>query len=161
MTEPTGRLTRTPEAETDAYSVWTAILTLAGPNASSDGPIGTLTPSLQRLHAMLLVDSEVNNGGFSQFFFNGGGDWLDDAIFGFTEAGLEDRRQLAIEAADATIPQLDALRAAREGGSLETYAAWAESSDLERFDDRWYELDAIDEPLDQFIADHESEIWDR
>jgi hypothetical protein len=160
MTEPTRRLARTPGAETDAYSVWTAILTSAGSDSSPDGPIGSMTTILQQLHGMLLVDSEVSNGGFSQFFYNGGGIWLDEAIAGFAAAGLDGHRQVTVEAADVMVAEIDALRAAQRPPSLEAYAAWSESSDLRQFDDRWNEFDAIDGRLDRFIADHASEIWD-
>jgi hypothetical protein len=144
----------------DASDVWAVLLKLAGRDTGPDGPYGAFTPAIRQLHAMSLLDGEVNNGGFSQFFFNGGGEWLDDAIAGLAAAGLPDHRQVTIEAADATIPQIPALRKAREGTSLESYAAWADSSNLGEFDDRWYELGPVYEALDRFVADHAVEIWE-
>jgi Domain of unknown function (DUF4375) len=160
MTEPAGRLPRTADPGTDPFDAWTAILRVAGPDSSPDGPIGSLTPSLQRLHGMLLLDSEVKNGGFSQFFFNGGGAWLDEAIGGFGELGLDEHKGLTIEVADLVAGDIEALRAAQASRSLESYAAWAESADLERYDDRWYELDDIADDLERFVQQHSSEMWE-
>ena len=161
MPDGTRRLARaTMPAQLDAIDVWRIVLEQGGQDTGPDGPYGEFRPAIQQLHAMSRLDGDVSNGGFSQFFFNGGGEWLDEAIAGFAAAGLVDHRRLTMEAADSVMPRIPELRAAREGDSLEAYAAWAESSDLGEYDDRWYDLPSVYEVLDRFVADHVEEIWD-
>jgi hypothetical protein len=122
--------------------------------------LDAFTPAIRQVYAMSLLDAEVQNGGFSQFLYNGGGVWFDDAIVGFAAAGLTEHRRLTIEAADASVAGITGLSAAQAQPSTQAYATWAEDSGLETFDDRWYELPDVAAALDRFVADHADEIWE-
>ena len=145
---------------TVAVEVWIAIIEAVPSVVDDPMLLDGYTPVIRQVYAMSVLDAEVGNGGFSQFLFNGGGAWLDDAIAGLQAIGLDEHRQVTVEVADAGVAQIDALRAARREGRLESYAAWARSSDLGQFDDRWYALDGIGEVLDAFVARQEAEIWE-
>jgi hypothetical protein len=153
------RLAAPTPVPTSAIDVWIAIEQAVPSVTTRPEALDEYTPAIRQVYAMSRLSAEVNNGGFSQFFFNGGGVWLDDAIGGFAAPGLDGYRRLTIEAADAVVAQMNTLVAAQRGKALEAYAAWTENSDLERFDDRWWELPDLDEALDRFVADHAGEIW--
>ena len=65
-----------------------------------------------------------------------------------------------MEAADAGVAKLDLLRAAWQGNTLESYAAWDEIADFRGGDGRWYALPDIYPVLDRFVAEHADEIWE-
>ena len=118
------------------------------------------TPAIRRMFAMSRLADEVDNGGFSQFFYNGGGVWLDDAIAGFEALGLEEHRQLTVDAAEAVIPILATLTAAQESASLDAYGDWAEQAGLDALDDRWYALPDIDAACAAFMDEHAADLWE-
>ena len=152
------RLPRAAVVPAHADEVWDVILETVPDWRQRPESLDVYTATIRQVHAMSLLTAEVNNGGFSQFMFNGGGVWFDDAIAGFAAAGLPDHSALADEAAAAGAAQIDALIAAQRG-SIEAYAAWQESSGLGAFDDRWFELPDSEAALDQFIRDRDPEIW--
>ena len=159
MNEPENRrLPRPATVPTRADEVWDAIVHAVPDWRQRPEALDAYTPAIRQVHAMSLLTAEVNNGGFSQFMFNGGGIWFDDAIEGFAAAGLGEHSKLADKAAAAGAAQIDALVTAQRG-SLEGYAAWAQSSGLGEFDDRWYDLPDPEPALDQFVRDHASDIW--
>ena len=161
MREPSGRrLPRPVPHPASAADAWAAVVAAMPDLRRQPEALDPYTASMRQLHAMSLLSAEVNNGGFSQFFFNGGGLWLDDAIAGFAAAGLESYRSLAVEAADTVIARMDSLVGAQRAGGMDAYSAWAESAGLERFDDRWWELPDLDSALDRFVDEHAADLWE-
>jgi hypothetical protein len=154
------RLPRPATLPTDALEVWTRIVEHVPGIARDPEPLDPYTPAVRQVYAMSRLNVEVNNGGFSQFLYNGGGVWFDDAISGFEAAGLIEHRLVTVEAADAALAGIESLTAALRRPSIEAYATWAEGSGLGAFDDRWYALPDIDEGLDGFVAERADEIWE-
>ena len=146
----------TPDNAADA---WAAIVQAIPEGSRAREVLDAYEPAVPQLYAMSLLAAEVNNGGFSQFFFNGGGMWVDDAIAGFAAAGLVDYSRLTVDATNAVVTQMDALVEA-QGRSLDGYADWSAKAGLDQYDDRWWELPDLDPALDRFLADHASEIWE-
>ena len=160
MTEPGLRLPRPATVPTDPLEVYVLILTAVPDTMRQPEALDDHTAAIRQLHGMVRLENEVANGGFSQFFFNGGGVCVDDAIAGFAAAGLPDHSAVADAAAAAGAERIDDLRAALQTGTLEAYAAWADGSGLGDFDDRWYALPETDDALGRFVADHADEIWE-
>jgi hypothetical protein len=154
------RIPRPARVPTLADDVWTAILHAVPGVARRPDLLDEYTPAIRQLSAMSRLNAEVNNGGYSQLFYNGGGVVLDDAIAGFAAAGLDGHRQVTVDAADFLIPRIGALVAAQRTPSLEAYAAWAAASGLDAFDDRWYALPDVLPALTGFIDEHAAEIWE-
>jgi hypothetical protein len=156
---------RLPAAEAPAdgnsTTVWSVLLRTAGRDTGPDGAHAAFTPAIQQLHAMSLVNAEVNNGGFNQLFFNGVGHWLPRAIEGFAAADLAAHRAILLEIAEPAAAEAGLRARARAQQSLEAFSATYDETRLGAFDDRWYELGDIYEQLDRFVADHADEIWDR
>jgi hypothetical protein len=57
-----------------------------------------LSPGLQMMWGTFVVDGEVNNGGFNQFFWNSSGQFAMQAIAGFRLIGAEEHAALVEEA---------------------------------------------------------------
>lgn len=161
MTAPGGqRLPRPSVLPADRFDAF-VVISEAVPAVSRDPyALDPFAPAIRQLYAMNLLSNEVDNGGFSQFFYNGGGVWLDDAIAGFGTAGLDGHQQVTIDAAEAVLPILATLTAAQQQASLAGYGDWAEQAGIDAFDDRWYALSDIDAACERFMADHAEEIWE-
>ena len=154
------RLSRPAVLPADRFDLFIAISEAVPGVVRDPDVLDAYTPTIRQAYAMNLLSNEVDNGGFSQFFYNGGGVWLDDAIAGFAATGLDDHRQLTIDAAEAVMPIIATLTAAQQQASLDAYGDWAEQSGLDALDDRWYELPAIDDAFEPFMADRQDEIWE-
>lgn len=151
------RLDVLPQHAFDVYLYASTIIPGAGSGPEALDPY---TAPVRQLYAAFLLNGEINNGGFSQLFFNGLGVWLDEAIAGLAAAGLDDHSAVLDEAGAHGATQLEALSAARRRGSLDDYADWHAASSFGPFDDRWYALPSIDPAMDRFHADHVAEIWE-
>lgn len=57
----------------------------------------------RELLAVWRLDSEVNNGGFDQFYWNSSGDLAKEAVEGLTTIGAEERAAI-VEAANSQFP---------------------------------------------------------
>ena len=145
---------------TDYLEVWMTIANAVPEVSRRIEALDPYTPAIRQLYAMARLSGEVNNGGFSQFLFNGGGVWFDDAIEGFGLAGLPEHQELVGRVAEVGVGLLPALRAAWAEDSLEAYSAFDEQANLDEFDDAWYDLEALDEALDRFVAQRAAEIWE-
>jgi hypothetical protein len=160
LTEAGRRLAAPNPRPTDYLDVW-AVIAEAEPTARRNvGALDPSTPTIRRVYPMARLDAEVKNGGFSQFLFNGGGVWLDDAISGLGAAGLAGHRQVVEAAARTGMARLDALQAAQRENTLEAYAAYAAASELGPHDDQLYDLEEVGPAVDRFIAAHAADIWE-
>ena len=155
-----GRLPRREPLPASAFDVYLHTLDVVGSGGTRPESLDPYVPAVRGLYAAYLLDGEINNGGFSQLFFNGYGEWLDEAIAGLAAAGLEGHRQVMVEAADYGITLLDELQSAQAGASLQSYADWADTSGFRPFDDRWYALPSIDAAFDRYLVEHADEIWE-
>ena len=118
-----------------------------GLDLSTDGPaFRALSSVRQQFIAMWVLESDVLNGGFLQFYFNGWG-WLAElAAAGYEAIGAKDCaslvRQLQV-IADRECQQLAETPEAlpKVDTVLEAFAWLRTRTSLNDFDDLWYELD--------------------
>jgi hypothetical protein len=75
-----------------------------------------LTGGQQMLWATMLLEGEVNNGGFNQYFFNTEGMYLEDAIRGFETFGSPAHAKLARQARNAYTKDRERINDARDKG---------------------------------------------
>jgi hypothetical protein len=82
-------------------------------NGSADEQYATVkrwTKGLQMLWATQLVDDEVNNGGFNQYFFNSSGQFAIEAVEGLELIGAHKRAQVVQRAIDQLFTDAPQLR---------------------------------------------------
>jgi len=68
--------------------------------SSQDRSLGQLSSEEQRYFAVGLLEGEVYNGGFDQFFWNSSGDYYQLAVAGLEDVGAVSALALVKEAAD-------------------------------------------------------------
>jgi hypothetical protein len=155
------RLFTSPDSPIESsIDTWTAILKSVASDLTPAGPLSSFTPTIQRLHAMYLVDGEVNNGGFNQLFFNGDDSWLPRAIEGFEQAGLDGHRDIVV-AVQVPAATEEAMRAAAHAANtLQAFSDTYRETRLGEYDERWYAMPDIYDTLDQFVVARKADIWD-
>jgi hypothetical protein len=108
--------------------------------------VPALPEGLQMVFATWLVETEVSNGGFPQYFWNPAGEFAVEALYGYRMLGAM-RHAAALEAALATYirerPQLERFRG---GGTPEDFAAWATFSALGALDWQFWSLATAEDP---------------
>jgi hypothetical protein len=126
--------------------------------------VPALPEGLQMVFATWLVESEVSNGGFPQFFWNPASEFAVEALYGYRMLGAQ-RHAAILETALATYirerPQLERFRG---GGTPDDFAAWAAYSALGTLDWQFWSLATAEDPhalrihyirthLDEFVAE--------
>ncbi len=124
--------------------------------------VDRLSPGLQTIYTTYLVETEVNNGGFNQYFFNPAGRMADIALAGFRTLGATEHEGLMREALavyERVRPRLDS---ARKTGTMEAFSETYEDGDFEALDRRFYDLDTDLSALRiQYIRTHLDQFADR
>jgi hypothetical protein len=92
------------------------------PSDSAVGAIAHLPEALRSWYIAFVVDAEVLNGGFNQFFFNPSGELARDAPQAFATLGLHEAGGLVQRALHLMESHAPALEQARKRGTLEAFA---------------------------------------
>lgn len=115
---------------------------------SSDGSLARLSADEQRYFAVSLLEGEVFNGGFEQFFSNSSGDYYHLAVAGMEEIGALSALTIAKEAAEAVFgssgPSIDReerrqIMYPKPSQLSEVSARFRQSSRLEFLDKQFWE----------------------
>ena len=99
-------------------------------------------PDEAAFFTLVLVDSEIDNGGFSQLFTNSTGDLTEEAVRGAERFGLPEHAELLRAASAELFPDGVALDQETRFGQWERLDDSADAA-IESFDDRWYALDSV------------------
>lgn len=113
--------------------------------------LNVLPEGLRAFFAIWLVDGEVKNGGFSQYFWNNGDGAATAAVGGFRLLGAEQHAALMEEAIAIQEQERAAMAPIEAEGTLEAFHDAAERSALGSLDMRYYELPDIEPALARFI----------
>jgi hypothetical protein len=101
--------------------------------------IRSLAPGVRAIYTTWLVDAEVNNGGFHQYFFNSSGQYAGDALAGYELLGAEEYAAI-MRSAIATFEIDRAQLASFEAEDPEVFADSAAHVALSEIDQRYYAL---------------------
>jgi uncharacterized protein DUF4375/uncharacterized protein DUF1629 len=116
------------------------------------------SPGLRMLWATQLVDDEVSNGGFNQYFFNTGGHFVDEAIAGFKLIGAPERAELVAAAAEQLLRDAPQLRPFYEKGTLEAFMESYRHTDLSTLDAAWHSATEFSSRRTRYIRSHPEEF---
>jgi Domain of unknown function (DUF4375) len=131
-------LRESEDAESDAYLPLIDFVYRSDDGVSAR--YDALTKGQRMLWATMVVEGEVNNGGFNQYFFNTGGETLADAIRGFETFGSTEHAKLAREAAELYRKDRERIAQARAEGTLDAFSESYESEPYAALDSRFFEL---------------------
>jgi len=122
-----------------------------GPEARDDVilalPIGT-----KAIYTTWLVDVEVNNGGFEQFFFSPSSRYAGIALRGYELLGAEEYAAIMRAAIATYESERDVIAPHRDAGTLDAFRDSHRHTTLDEVDQRYYALgDRIYEAWADFI----------
>lgn len=102
--------------------------------------LARLPAGIRAVYATWLVDADVNNGGFNQFFYNHDERMAGEALLGYELFGAEDYADV-MRAAIATFEvERDRLLPYYERGTLEAFSQSYRHTELDTVDQRYYAL---------------------
>jgi hypothetical protein len=102
--------------------------------------VRALAPGVRALYVTWLVDGEVNNGGFNQYFWNTRGELAEEAVTGFMLFGAAHHAALMQEAIQARAQEAPEMERFREDNTLESFSESYEHTKLGELDEKFYEL---------------------
>jgi len=118
--------------------------------------ISALPLPVRAVYATVLLDNEVLNGGFSQFFWNSTGQFARMAVEGLDYFGAQEHARVTRAAVAVYESGRAGLTRFREEGSDEAFRSFSKASKLQPFDEQYYALggDSLSDILSQFIRHH-------
>jgi hypothetical protein len=98
-------------------------------------PAGT-----RAIYTTFLVDAEVNNGGFNQFFYNPSGEFAGHALAGYELLGGEEYAAIMRAAIATRESERERMAQFYDAGTLEAMSQSYEHTELGEVDQRYYSL---------------------
>lgn len=102
--------------------------------------IRELPPGTKAIYSTWVVDAEVNNGGFNQFFFNPSGELAGLALAGYELMGAEEYAAVMRAAIATYESERDTLAPYHADHSLESFSESYRHTSLGEVDQRYYSL---------------------
>jgi hypothetical protein len=102
--------------------------------------VAKLPTGAQALYITWLVDGEVNNGGFNQFYWNASGQFTDQAAEAFEFFSAHEHAALMREANSVRAMEVGKMKKFKDRGSLEAFSESYKESQLRPVDDKYYAL---------------------
>ena len=99
--------------------------------------VAALPPALQAWYVAFVVDAEVLNGGFNQFFFNSSGVFAPMAPAAFAQIGIPEAGELVVRALQLLEAHAPALEAAEAAGTIEAFMETYIDQPFEELDDAY------------------------
>ena len=115
------------------------ILANVDQNADELDWVGTLNPAHRALYVTWLVEAEVNNGGFNQFYFNSSGQVAQYGEESFRTFGANRYADL-MHRANLTYDSIKADLEQYNDGTVESFSKSYENNPLNKLDDEFYKL---------------------
>jgi hypothetical protein len=119
---------------------------LVGDGANAASAYDELGAGMRAVFATDVLDAQVRNGGFSQFFWNASGRFAPDALDGFERIGARQRAVIVQQAIDLFLREggLNLRKVGRES-ALTGYSDFAGRINFRALDSAYYKLDATED----------------
>jgi hypothetical protein len=98
------------------------------------------TPGMQMLYTTWLLEGEVNNGGFNQYFWNTEGKTADMALAGYRLVGAEAYADVVRRAIATQKEEAEMMQEFKAKGTLEAFSESYEHTKLSSLDEEFYDL---------------------
>jgi hypothetical protein len=128
-----------PDEEIE-YAVFDTLLAAIGDDYERETEIvSAWSPGQQMLYTTIILEGEVNNGGFNQYFWNTEGKFADQALAGFRLVEAEQyagilQRAIAVQKQEA--PEMQKYK---DRDTLEAFSESYEHTKLNKLDDEFYD----------------------
>lgn len=120
--------------------------------------VRSMSPGRRMVWGTFMVDGEVNNGGFNQFFWNSSRDYIHEAADGFRLIGASAHLELLEEAVRRLEERWPQISSFHERGTLEAFSESYDDAVFDDLDRRYYELDSHD-LIVEYIQSHPTEFF--
>jgi hypothetical protein len=123
--------------------------------------IRALSPGFQAFWSTSILEGQVDNGGFSQFFWNNSRVYGLDALKGFKLLGATDKAAIVEAAIQRAVANADEYRRFRAADTLDAYREWdkASAQDFAELDSRYGQSsDDLNSLIVQYVRKHPEEF---
>jgi hypothetical protein len=103
--------------------------------------VASLPPGVRALYITWLVEAEVNNGGFNQYYWNSTGQFSADAVGAFEFFAASKHAALMRDANKIQALEADRMQKFKERGSPDAFSESYKETQLGPLDDRFYGID--------------------
>jgi len=103
--------------------------------------VRALPYGIRAVYLTWVVEAEVNNGGFNQYYYNTDGIFASEAVEAFEYFGAARHASLLREANAVRATEADVMAEFKALGTLEAFSESYEHSQLGPLDDRFYKLE--------------------
>jgi hypothetical protein len=122
--------------------------------------LNKLSNGQQAFWSTWVLEGEVNNGGFNQFYFNSSGQFFKMAEIGFRTIGAEKYAELTTRANKIYAENKERLEEF-DDGTMESFSESYKDNPLNKLDDEFYDLgdkESISELRIKYIREHKTEF---
>jgi hypothetical protein len=102
--------------------------------------VNALSEGFKAVYTTWVVEAEVNNGGFNQYFWNSSGQFAMEAIAGFKELSALQHASLMENAVKIAIDEFPEIKKFKDIGTLEAFSESYQHTNLNELDDKFYDL---------------------
>ena len=102
--------------------------------------VGRLSVGIRSTYLTWIVEAEVNNGGFNQYYFNTEGKFASEAVGAFEYFGASEHAALMRDANAVRAEEAAGMTKFKEKGTLEAFSESYEETKLGPLDDRFFKL---------------------
>jgi hypothetical protein len=113
--------------------------------------MASLPPAVRAVHAALVLDGEVKNGGFNQFFWNSPHSRVVYAVEALEFFGAQEHLAILREAMETAATERDQLLPYHVEGSIRAFSASYREGLFEHLDARYYGLPDLTDMLARVI----------
>ena len=99
------------------------------------------TPGMQMLYTTWILEGEVNNGGFNQYFWNTEGKTADMALAGYRLVGAEAYADVVRRAIATQKEEAEMMQEFKDKDTLEAFSESYEHTKLNALDDEFFDLE--------------------
>lgn len=122
--------------------------------------LNKLSNGQQAFWSTWVLEGEVNNGGFNQFYFNSSGQFFKMAEIGFKTIGAEKYAELNTRANKIYAENKERLEEF-DDGTMESFSESYKDNPLNKLDDEFYDLgdkESVSELRIKYIREHKTEF---
>lgn len=121
--------------------------------------IKNLSPGKKAIFSIWILEAEVNNGGFNQFYYNSSGNFSELAFEGLILIGATSTADI-LQRANTIYKNIEEDLRNNDDGTIESFSESYENNPLNAFDDEFYnneeklleiQINYIRENINQFI----------
>ncbi len=124
--------------------------------------IKKLSAGKQAIFSIWMLQAEVNNGGFNQFYYNSSGQFSEMALIGLKLINAEKFADL-LDRANKSYSEIANDLKEKDDGTIESFSESYENNPLNKLDDEFYELDeteSLDSIQIKYIRDNKIQFTD-